>query len=316
MITKNLALLLMIPAALVVAGAPVSDELADLESRADEVVRINLNAATLQALSRMAPEDASEDGRFFHALAGVSQIQVVSLEFHGEGMPPAEDVNTVRAGVIPAQWTRFLSTRSPDETVAGYAGPAGLAILCVERDQITAVQIDGVFSASALPLLGHRFGLPAISGSNQEAGFATRGAPMHVATEHVEKLDFRKLVHEIEEREGIHHLRIPMMGLIKPAAYMASGGRAKAVDFAVFEHAPASFVDAADRAMPGGWSRFVEVRGGEDATNVYIGAVDRDMPLLIATWDGDGVLVTVKASLKDLSKAPMAWAHSHDHPED
>ena len=78
----------------------------------------------------------------------------------------------------------------------------------------------------------------------------------------------------------------------------------------------ANFVDAADRAIPEGWSRFVEVRGGEDATNIYIGAVDRDMPLLIATWDGDGVLVTVKASLKDLSKAPMAWAHSHDHPED
>jgi hypothetical protein len=38
------------------------------------------------------------------------------------------------------------------------------------------------------------------------------------------------------------------------------------------------------------------------------------MPLLIATWDGDGVLVTVKASLKDLCKSPLAWADAgHRH---
>jgi hypothetical protein len=311
--TKKPQLLLLVPVALALAGSR-TDELADLEARADEVVHVTMNSATLQALSRAVPADAGEDAEFFRALAGVSQIKVVSLEFHGEGMPPQEDVDIVRASVIPAGWTRFLSSRSaePEEMVAGYAGPGGLAIVSAERDEITAVQIDGVLSGGAIPLLGRRFGLPAIaSGGAPPAGFATRGEhATTAATVHPERLDFKRMVRDIEAREGIHHMRIPLMGLVKPAAYVASGGRAKALDLAVFEDAPAGFVNAADRALPEGWSRMVEVREGKEATNIYVGPVDRDMSLLIATWDGDGVLVTVKASLKDFCKSPLAWAHS------
>jgi hypothetical protein len=309
------ALLLLAPLAF--AAAP-PDALADLEGRADEVVHVNMNAATLQALSRMAPADSGEDAQFFQALAGVSGIRVVSLEFHGEGMPPREDLDTVRAGMIPAEWTRFLSTRSsePAEVVDAYAGPDGMAIITAQAGEITAVHIDGVFSSGALPLLSHRFGLPAIGPGDAPPAFAARGERAATVTVHAERLDFKKMVREIEAHEGIHHLRIPLMGLVKPTAFVASGGRARALDLAVFENAPAGFVEAADRAVPEGWSRFVDVRDGKEATNIYVGAVDKNMALLIATWDGDGVLMTVKASLKDLCKSPMTWAESGRKHED
>lgn len=315
---KHLLLLPLVPFVVALA-APPSDDLAELEARADEVVHINMNPALLRALSRAIPnKDTGDDARFFQALAGASAIQVVTLEFRGEGTPAQEDVDVVRASTVPAGWTRFLSShsRDPEETVAGYAGPGGLAIVTAERDEITAVHIEGVFPGGAVPLLSHRFGLPAIGSGDVHGGFATRGEHSDVATAHPDKLDFKRMVHEIEAHEGIHHLRIPLMGLITPAAWVASGGRAKAVDLAVFEGVPASFMDAADRAVPAGWSRMVEVRDGKEATNIYVGAVDEDMPLLIATWDGDGVLVTVRASLKDLCKSPLAWGETGRRSQD
>ncbi|MGA3024578.1 MAG: hypothetical protein ABSF98_07405 [Bryobacteraceae bacterium] len=315
---RRAPLALILLASLAPAAGPPSDDLADLEGRADEVVRVNMNSATLQALSRAIPDNAGEDAPFFQALSGVSGIKVVSLSFHGGGMPPPEDVDVLRASVIPAGWTRFLSSRStdPEEMVAGYAGPGGLAIIAAEPGEITAVHIEGVFSGSAIPLLSHRFGLPAIGSGDTQPAFATRGEHSTGAAVHPEKLDFKRMVREIEAREGIHHLRIPLLSVASPVARLASGGRARALDLAVFEDAPASFVDAADRALPEGWSRFVEVRDGKESTNIYVGAVDQNMPLLIATWDGDGVLLTVKASLKDLCKAPLAWADAGRHSEE
>jgi hypothetical protein len=306
-------LLLLAPCAPAAAAPP--DALADLEGRADEVVRIHMNAATLAALSRAIPSDTGEDARFFEALSGASGINVVSLSFHDGAMPAPEDVEAVRASAVPAGWTRFLSSRStdPDEMMAGYAGPGGLALVTAEPGEITAVHIDGVFPASAVPLLSHQFGLPAIGSGDAQPAFATRGGPSTGAAVHPEKLDFKRMVREIEAREGIRHQHVPLLGVASPVARIVSGGRVKALDLAVFEGVPASFVDAADRALPEGWSRFVEVRDGQESTNIYVGAVERNMPLLIATWDGDGVLLTMKASLKDLCRSPRAWADvGHD----
>jgi len=315
--SKQLLVFLVVPLVHLLAGPP-ADGLADLEARADEVVHVHLNSATLQAAARAIPQDASmdssDDARFFRALSGVSDFQVISLSFHGEGMPPQGDVDAVRSSTVPAGWSRFLSTKSsdPEETVTGYTGLGGLAIIVAEPDEITAVHVDGILSGDAIPLLSHRFGLPAIGSGDPSTGFAVRGDHATTATAHPEKLDFKRMVRDIEAQTGAHHLRLPGMGLVSPIARIASGGQAKALDVAVFENAPASFVDAANRAIPEGWSRIVEVREGKEATDIYVGAVDQDMPLLIATWDGDGVLVTVKANLNDLCKSPFAWGNT-DH---
>jgi hypothetical protein len=311
--SKQLLVLLVLPMVHLLAGPPV-DGLAGLEARADEVVRLHLNSATLRAAAHAIPQDSSEDASFFQALSGVSDLQVITLSFHGEGMPSQEDIDVVRSSTVPAGWSRFLSTRSSEqeEMVNGYAGPGALAIIVAESGEITAVHIDGILSSAAIPLLSHRFGLPAIGSGDPQPGFAARGDHAPAATVHPERLDFKRMVRDIEAQTGTHHLRIPGMGLISPIARIASGGQAKALDVAVFENAPASFVDAVDRAIPEGWSRMVEVREGKEATDIYVGAVDQDMPLLMATWDGDGVLVTVKANLKDLCKSPLAWGNT-DH---
>ena len=309
--------LLVVLLGLAVAGTP-PNPLADLEARADEVVRVNLPASVLRALSQATPEDPDE-ARFLKALAGVSGIKVVVYQFADHEMPDPDDVNAVRSAMIPADWSRFLTSRSkdPDELVQGYSGPGGLALIVAEEGEITAVHIDGMISGNALPMLSHRFGLPVLGAPDTGTAASAESASVH--TVHAETLSFSRLVRDVEAETGVHHMHVPLMGVAmkvaSPIAYAASGGRAKAVNVAIFEGAPPGFTDAVDKVLPEGWSRFVEVREQDERTNIYVGEVDRWMPLLIATRDNeDGVLVTVKASLKDLFKSPLNWAH-HDHDD-
>jgi len=293
-----------------------SDALSGLEARADEIVRVNLNTPTLHALAKLASDEA-EDAEFLRALSGVSSIQVLVYEFNDHEMPAAEDLETVRAAAVKPGWTRFLTSRSkdPDELVSGYAGPGGLALVVSEAGEITSVHIDGLIPGNALPRLGRHFGLPALGAAAMNVtGEAEPEPPRMVPPQ---RLAFGHLVHELEAQEGIHQLHIPMMGfamkMASPVAYAASGGRVKAIDLAVFENAPLSFTDDVDKVLPTGWTRFVEVREHNERTNIYAGEVDKWMPLLIADRDNeDGVLVTVKASLKDLYKSPADWARHHE----
>jgi len=301
------------------AAGTSPNPLADLEARADEVVRLNLPAPVLRALSQATPEDADE-ARFLKALAGVSGIRVIVYGFADRDMPDPEDVDAVRSAIVPADWPRFLTSRSkdPDELVQGYAGPGGLALVVAEAGEITAVHIDGMISGSALPALSRRFGLPVLGAADTGMAASAESAPVH--TIHADSLSFGRLVRNVEQETGVRHMHFPLMGVAmkvaSPIAYAASGGRAKAIDFAIFEGAPPRFTDAVDKVMPEGWSRFVEVREQDERTNIYLGEIDRWMPMLIATRDNeDGVLVTVKASLKDLFKAPLDWAH-HDRDHD
>ena len=301
---------LLLCAALAVPLA-VADNLTDLEDQADEVVHVDINAATLRALARATPRDSSDEARFVEALEGVHEIRIVSLEFHGGGMPEKDDIAAVRAAAVRPGWSQFLRSRShdPEELVEGYQGPGGLAIVTAEKGEITSVYIDGAISSEVVPLLGGHFGLPTMGGGEDTPKFATRGGWHELGTTaRPQKLDFGHMVHRIEADAGIRHMHIPLMGLIKPAAFMVTGGKVRALDFAIFEDAPRSFVQAADRAAPEGWSRMVEVREGKEATNIYVGAVDERMPLLIANWDGnDGVLLTVKAKLEDFTGSPLEW---------
>ncbi len=293
-----------------------ADRLSDLENRADEVAIVTLDASTLQGLLQAVRTDDPEEARMLRALAGVKAIRVRSLEFHGGGMPDPEDIRAEREAVVTAGWSQFLSSRSkdPEESVEGYAGPEGLAIVVAEPGELTTVHIEGLLAPGSLPLLGHHFGLPGLQ--VDPSAYASGALPPPGSAARPAKLDFKKIVHEIEEQDGIHRLHIPLFGLVKPVAYVASGGRARALDMAIFEDAPPAFIDSVARRVPAGWSRMVEVREHDERTNIFVGEVNKSMALLIATWDGDGVMLTVKASLQDLAKDPLAWAQHDQHDGD
>jgi hypothetical protein len=104
---------------------------------------------------------------------------------------------------------------------------------------------------------------------------------------------------------------------VKPVAFIASGGSVRALDMAIFEDAPEGFVSGVGQSVPSGWSPMVEVREARETTKVWVGDIDRNMHLLIATQDNsEGVLLTTRVSLADLDKDPFSWNHSGHRKED
>jgi hypothetical protein len=298
---------------LVAAALPAllaAQDLGDLESRADEVATVTVNSDVLRAFARLCADEKDKD--FLQALKNVSEISVRALSFHNGRMPADSDVDRVRAATIPPGWPKFLTSRSshPAELVEGYMGPGGMALLSIEPGEIATVRIVGSLSPSSVPALGAHFGLPHI-----RQGIviqAPPGAPSAFAPPPAGprpgKLDFNRLVRDVEAREGIRKLHIPLFGLIRPVAFIGSGGSVRGLEMAIFENAPSGFVAGVAPSVPHGWSPFVEAREKDDITRIWLGETGASMHLLIATQDSeDAVLLTTKVRIADLDKDPFDW---------
>ena len=309
---KNILLILLGIAALAAA-----QDFGDLEQRADEVAIVNLNSATLQALLRACADNDADVREALRVLAGVTEINVRSLEFHSGNMPSDEEIVKLRGRLIPAGWPKFLTSHSKDpaETVEGYWGPEGFAILTWEEGEITFVRIKGFLSPKDVPVLGNKFGIPGMREGLviQPPPGLSKEPPASPSSElRPAKLNFSAMVHEVEAREGIHHMRIPLFGLVKPVAFVASGGSVRALDMAIFEDAPPTFVDAVAQSVPAGWTPFVEVREEGESTRIWLGEVGHGLRMLMANNDGsEGVLMTTKVNIQELEKSPLAWAGHH-----
>jgi len=221
---KNFLLILLSAAALAAA-----QDFGDLEKQADEVAIVNLNSATLQALLRACADNDADVRDALRVLAGVSEINVRSLQFHHGNMPSDEEIGRLRSRLIPAGWPKFLTSRSkdPNETVEGYWGPDGMAILTWQNGEVTFVRVKGFISPNDVPALGNRFGLPGMREGlviQPPPGLSKEPAASPSSQLRPAKLNFSAMVRDVEAREGIHHLRIPLFGLIKPVAFVATGG--------------------------------------------------------------------------------------------
>lgn len=292
----------------------LAQDFGDLEKRADEVAIVTVTGDTLRAVLRACSENDEDTRDALRALSGVSEVSVRSLEFHGAGVLSDDEISSARARVIPAGWPKFLTSRSREdsETVEGYWGPQGFALLTWEPGEITYIRISGFLAPKDIPALSGRFGVPDIShGLVIQPIPAAHGAPPSTSSAlRPAKLNFGAMVHQIEASEGIHHLHISLFGLIKPVAFVASAGSVRALDMAVFENAPPTFASAVEKAVPPGWSRIVEVREANESTSIWLGEVNGSMRLLIANHDGsDGVLLTTKVDMEELEKSPLDWVH-------
>ena len=147
---------------LAASSLALAQDFGDLEQRADEVAIVTVNSSTLQALLRACSDNDDDTREALRVLAGVTEINVRSLSFHEGKMPSDDEIGRLRTRLVPAGWPKFLSSRSkePNETVEGYWGPAGMALLTWEPGEITYVQIKGFISPKDVPALGHRFGIP------------------------------------------------------------------------------------------------------------------------------------------------------------
>src|SRR5579884_402340 len=285
---------------LLAAALPVwlaAQDFGDLETRADEVAVVNVNRETLRALAQLCTDE--KDSEFLHALTGVAEINVHAFSFHNGQVPDEAEISRLRATVVPRSWPKFLTSRSPaeHELVEGYLGPGGMALLSIEPGEVAVIRIVGTLSADHVSALGGHFGVPRF-----RQGVVTQTPPPPSSStvpsstaKPPDKLNFGHVVRDVEARQGVRHMRIPLFGLAGTVAFVASGGAIRGLDIAIFENAPSDFVLNVGQSVPHGWSSFVDSREGTERTNVWLGDARRRMHLLIATHDGsEGVLLTTR----------------------
>jgi hypothetical protein len=308
MANLNLVLALLGASAL---NADTAAPFAALAERADETVTVTIDGPTLRALEPVFERAESDDAELFRILRNVKSIEVRNFAFHDRSQPPLVPEQTL-ANFAPAGWSRFLRAEENDkaQTVEGWSGPEGLALLVTEPGEVTFVRVNGLLPPEYAPALGKHFGLPSMERKKLSLPPDAIPTGKRPGGRHVEKMNFSRLVRSLENA-GIRKQRIPMLWIASPAAFIGSGGAVRGTHVAIFEAAHGSFPDAVERSLPEGWTRLADVRERHSRTTVFLGDVGSHLHLLVATAEegDDGVLVTTRVKASALDKEPTFWGN-------
>jgi hypothetical protein len=131
-----------------------------LESRSKERSIIDLDPEKLRMASGLLPDDAAAK------MAGMKAVHVRNYEFDKPGQVTPSDLDGVRSQLKGPSWSRLVDVKEKDESTEiwfhsenGKMG--GLAILSVEKDELTVVNIIGPVDLKSLGMLG-KLGIPDI----------------------------------------------------------------------------------------------------------------------------------------------------------
>lgn len=139
-------------------------QFADLESRAEETVDVNLDGPMLRLASKFLSDDPDERN-VKNIVNGLTGIYVRSYQFATPDAYSKADVERVRRQLGPG-WQRIVTVRSKkEENVDIYMIPAGnttrgLVIISAEPKEFTVVQLVGSIDLDRLSSLEGEFGIP------------------------------------------------------------------------------------------------------------------------------------------------------------
>jgi len=148
------------------------NQLEKLASKADEVVDVTLDGATLKFAERFMESDKDEDdAEALNIIRKLTGIYVKSFEFDKPDQYSDSDVEAIRAQLKSSSWTRMVNVTSRREhdkeldEVYVMADPngksnLGLAVLVAEPKELTVVNIVGPIDADHLAALSGEMGVP------------------------------------------------------------------------------------------------------------------------------------------------------------
>jgi len=133
--------------------------------------------------------------------------------------------------------------------------------------------------------------------------------------------DFKSVVRAVERNYGIHHMRIPMMGI---ALKFAPNHEARGMKLAIFEAAPArgdlaNLQHVIASSLGSEWSPFVRVwsRRDQESVVIYAKPSKNGMRLLVTCLEqDDSVIMSVDVSenyLREWIDEPAGMAHRARH---
>ena len=143
---------------------------ADLASRATESVDVSLPGNMLQLASKFLSGSKPDEAQAKKLIANLKAIYVKAYEFDKPGQYSDADIESVRAQVRGAPWTRILGaqSRKDGETAEIYIKSEkdvidGLLIIAAEPKELTFVHILGPIDPDQIANLSGKFGIPKLN---------------------------------------------------------------------------------------------------------------------------------------------------------
>jgi Domain of unknown function (DUF4252) len=173
---KKIALIVMLTAG--VALAQEFHEMINfdaLKSKAEETVEVNLDGNLLRMAMAFLSDKNPDEAQAKKLIGGIKGIYVRSLKFEKPGMYSAADVDRIRGLLKGPEWSKVVnveSTRKHGENVGVYirtdgSQMKGLVVLAFEPEELTVVNIVGVFDPAQVRALGGKLGIPPVWDNDQ-----------------------------------------------------------------------------------------------------------------------------------------------------
>jgi hypothetical protein len=138
-----------------------------LEPRAEQTINITMDGKLLQLALRFLSDKKPNEAKIKEAVAGIKGIYVKSFRFEQDNQFSSTDVDSIRSQLRSPLWSQLVEVRSKKEgqnidvfTMIDGGKINGVAIIALDRRQVTVVNIVGPVDVDKLAELRGNFGIP------------------------------------------------------------------------------------------------------------------------------------------------------------
>lgn len=138
-----------------------------LESRAEQTLNITIDGKVLQLALRFLDVKKPDEAKIKEAVGGIRGIYVKRFEFDQDNVFSAADVEPIRSQLQGPLWSKLVEVRSKKEgqnidvfTMIDGGKINGVAIIALDKRQVTVVNIVGPVDVDKLAELRGNFGIP------------------------------------------------------------------------------------------------------------------------------------------------------------
>lgn len=143
------------------------ESLESMEPRAEQTINITMDGKVLQLALRFLSDKKPNEAKIKEAVSGIKGIYVKSFRFDQDNQFTSADVDSIRSQLRSPLWSQLVQVRSKKEgqnidvfTMIDGGKINGVAIIALDRRQVTVVNIVGPVDVDKLAELRGNFGIP------------------------------------------------------------------------------------------------------------------------------------------------------------
>jgi hypothetical protein len=141
-----------------------------LESKASQVVSVDVPENMIKIGAKFLDGKDKDEAAVKEVIAGIKGVYIRSFEFDSDDAYTQEDVRSITSQLDPARWSKMVGIRSRKDgqqidvytNIDGTNKINGIAVLVIEKRQLTIVNVVGSIDIDKLAELSGKFHIPEI----------------------------------------------------------------------------------------------------------------------------------------------------------